>query len=167
MQIRAYYALFGVLSNAGHIIDPCPACSAPQQFLRNSLSLPPVVCPLQRIYFICCCVPLYVGAHDAWKNPLSRDRERMECLHISLEAQAVGTMMCPIVASGVSSISTGNGSKSSHWLTRNVPPFPAAVGLSFRPFLTCGAICTKSYRVGCVSCPSTAEGEGYVHAGTD
>ena len=73
----------------------------------------------------------------------------------------------PSVALGVSSISTGSIPKSSHWSARNVPPFPAAVRLSFRPFLTCRATCTKPYRVGCVSCPSTAEGEGYVHAGTN
>ena len=57
----------------------------------------------------------------------------MECFHISLNAQAVGTTMCPSAASGVSSISTGSASKSSHWSAKNVPPLPAAVGLSFRP----------------------------------
>jgi hypothetical protein len=136
--------------------------AVPQEFLIPSS----VVCPLQRIYFIRCCVPPHVGHTTPGRIPSHGTESCMECFHISLNAQAVGTTMCPIVASGVSSISTGSASKSSHWSAKNVPPLPAVVGLSFRPFLTCGAICTEPYRVGCVSCPSTAEGEGYVYAGT-
>jgi len=84
-----------------------------------------------------------VGVHGAWRNPLPRYRERMECFHISLDAQAVGTMVFPSVAPGVSSISTGSPLKTSQWSSRKVTLLSAAVELSFRPFLTYGATCTK------------------------
>ena len=83
------------MSNASHSIAPYLTYSTPQQCLRNFSALPPVVWPLQRIYFIRCCVPPPVGAHGAWKNPLSRYREHMECFHISLDTRAVGTIVCP------------------------------------------------------------------------
>jgi hypothetical protein len=74
--------------------DSCPTCSTPQQFHRILQPSFPVVCPLQRIYFLCC-VPPHVGAHGAWKHPSHGTESRMECLYISLDAHTVGPIVCP------------------------------------------------------------------------
>src|SRR5262245_28590612 len=103
-------------------------------YLRNSSALPPVVCPLQRIYFIrysLLCVSARAGAHGAWKNPSSQYRERMEYLHISLDAQAVGTMVWPQYGTQRVVNFHRQYSKSLHWSARKASALPAAVGLSF------------------------------------
>ena len=143
---------------------PLHLSAVPEEFLSPpSLSSAP--CKGYTFLVVCPCT----WGHMAPGRILSHGTEsRMERFHTSLDAHALGTLVCPQCGTpSVITISTGSTPKSSPWSASNVPPLPAAVGLSFRPILTCSATCTKLYRVGCVPCPSTAEGEGYVHEGTD
>ena len=91
----------------------------------------------------------------------------MECFHISLDAHGVGTIVC---------------SQCGTWsvvnLHRQYPQILALVGAK-RAAITCrcGAVFQALFDLRChlhkaiqgrvLPCPSTAKGEGYVHAGAD
>jgi hypothetical protein len=150
------------------MIVPDSVCSYTSAIPQQFLSLPPVVYLLQRIYFICSYAPPHVGAHGTWKHYFPRYRERMECLHRSLDTQAVGTMVGPQFGTRCVVNRHRHSPQSLALVGEKCAAWPAVVGLSFRHFWTySAATCTQPYVVGCVSCPSPAEGEGYVDEGTD
>ena len=91
----------------------------------------------------------------------------MECFHISLEAQAVGTM-----------VYAQCGTQRIVHLYRQCPQVLALFGekrviitcrcgLSFRPVLPCGATCTKPCKGRVRILPIHSRRRGYVHEGTD
>jgi len=170
---RSMMQMWSILRTAQCSVKCCAHYSPLPRLLRPSAipqeSLSPSSCrlPFAKDILYLLCTPARVGTRRLEESPPTVQRAVWNAFTSRLMPMLLAPWCAPSVAPGVSSTSTGNPPKSSSWSATNVPPLPAPAELSFRPFLTCSATCTKSYRVGYVSCPSTAEGEGYVHEGTD
>ena len=143
----------------------------PQHFLMNSsgllqpFHLSSVPCKGYTIFVVGCS---YLWEHTApGRIPFHGIESCMECFHILLESQAVGTMVCPQC-----------GTQRIVHLHRQCPQVLALCvekhatitcrcGLSFRPVLTCGVIHTKPCKGRVHILPINSRRRRYVHEGTD